>query len=369
MPMPEGEEVPNDKSSQQVNDLLASTDIARAVGDEQFKRFLDYLPFGVAVFRVNEGKRRIAYVNTAFEKLSGHTADELIGASWNVLYSFKAENDSGTLEQALEKSEDFLGVFRRQLPDESFVVQAYASAVENDDGSENYRIVALVDVSTRDGVQFEELEKQIKEKDLLLKELHHRVRNNLQLILSLLRLESRGARRGEDVDLERLAGRVHALALLYSTLSSGEGKPDVDLGMHLSQIASASLEAHGLEGVRLDLRVSHCPVSINVAMPAGLVVNELLTNTFKYAFDGREEGTIFIECVCENDTQYRIVYTDDGVGLPNGVTWPEEGKLSSLIVESLQENTGAQVRTESSPGKGVRTIIEFTHVPPSKRVN
>ena len=75
----------------------------------------------------------------------------------------------------------------------------------------------------------------------------------------------------------------------------------VDLGPYLSEIASASVRAHAVGGITLDLKMSYCPVSINVAMPAGLLINELLMNTFKYAFRGRDTGTIRIECQCEDE--------------------------------------------------------------------
>ena len=100
-----------------------------------------------------------------------------------------------------------------------------------------------------------------------------------------------------------------------------------------------SARAHSVGGIDLDLKVSYCPVSINVAMPAGLLVNELLMNTFKYAFIGRDKGTIRIECRCEGEERYRIVYADNGVGFPHGVTWPSRGKLGALILQTLRENT------------------------------
>jgi two-component sensor histidine kinase len=110
--------------------------------------------------------------------------------------------------------------------------------------------------------------------------------------------------------------------------------------------------------------MSYCPVSINVAMPAGLLVNELLMNSFKYAFAGREKGTISIACDCE-DQRHRIVYADDGVGLPQGVNWPTAGKLGALIVQTLRENT-RQLRFDvvSDPGLGMGATIEFIYSPP-----
>jgi len=130
--------------------------------------------------------------------------------------------------------------------------------------------------------------------------------------------------------LERLAGRVESLAILYRTLSDDEHKDEIDLGVYLTQIASAVMTAHATEGIRLDLKLDAYPVSINVAMRTGLVVNELLTNAFKHAFVGRAGGTIKLHSVVDGEG-CRVFVADDGMGLPPGVIWPKPGKLGALI--------------------------------------
>jgi two-component sensor histidine kinase len=194
---------------------------------------------------------------------------------------------------------------------------------------------------------------------LLLRELQHRVKNNLQMITALIRLEARNmpddaSQKGFD----RLAGRVEALALLYRFLSADDQDQAVDLGVYLSEIASAVMHAHAIEGIHLDLQVDTWPVSINVAMPAGLLVNELLTNALKYAFDGHNGGTITLHSLVDA-YGCRVMVSDDGVGLTPGVRWPEPGKLSAMIVRSLRENARARVEVDSAPAKGMRVTIFF----------
>jgi two-component sensor histidine kinase len=94
-------------------------------------------------------------------------------------------------------------------------------------------------------------------------------------------------------------------------------------------------------------------------MPAGLVVNELLTNALKHAFVGREGGTITLHSLSDGNG-CRVTVADDGVGLPEGVTWPKPGKLSALIVQSLRENAKAALEVESKPGQGMCVTILFT---------
>lgn len=351
---------------EQVGELLSSPEMAKAVESEEFKRLLDHVPIAIVISRGAGEEQRIVYANLAFEALTGRTLAKIEGKSWSVLDFFVSEDDPAlALGQAVSEGEDFIGIFRAETHGGMPVLaQAYASQIEGDDGSESYRIAALVDVADSERSQREEFEKQIREKDLLLRELQHRVKNNLQLITALIRLEARAAQRGDKVDFDRLASRVDTLSLLYQALSTDHWGPLVDLAPYLSEIASASVRAHGTDGIRLDLKMGYCPVSINVAMPVGLLVNELLTNAFKYAFEGRDGGTIGIECACEDNDRYRVVVADDGVGFPQGVDWPEPGKLGALILQTLRENTRQlNFQLTSRPGKGARATIEFVYRP------
>jgi two-component sensor histidine kinase len=151
---------------------------------------------------------------------------------------------------------------------------------------------------------------------------------------------------------------VDALAILYQALSPDSQDDEIDLGVYLSQIASAVMTSHAVEGIRLDMKVDTYPVSINVAMPTGLVVNELLTNSLKHAFADRDGGRITLHSVVDGDG-CRVVVADDGVGLPPGEIWPKRGKLGALIAQSLKENAKAAFEVSSSPGNGTRVTIIF----------
>jgi PAS domain S-box-containing protein len=357
------EETPEATAQQeQVTDLFTSVELTHAMGTEEFKRFLDLFPIAVIISRDAAGDQRIVYANKAAEGLTGKTSAEFVGRNWSLLADYKDETDlQVTLPQRLaEAGEEYHGTFQRELPD-PLVVEAYAGYIQNDDSADNYRIVALIDVTARARAEREEFARQLRDKDLLLKELQHRVKNNLQLITALIRLDARNQRHGDKVNLDRLAGRIESLQLLYRDLSAdGLGKT-VDLGHYLSQIASAVMHTYAVDGIRLDIKVDYAMVSVNLAMPVGLLVNELLTNAFKYAFAGRGSGTLTLRCLHEDESSYRIVVADDGIGLPEGTTWPVPGKLGALILTSLHENAKTQFGVESSPEKGTRVTIDFVH--------
>lgn len=352
-----------DERVEQVDEMLASTEMADALENNRFRRFLDRIPIAIAVSELGDGKERIVYANPEFERLTGIGGIE--GKGWSVLDEAgepRAGHSSlaAIIGQSSEEPEEFC----LRAGAEPLMVEVYSHVIDNDDGVHAFRLAAILELRAPklDGDQ-DELRRKLLEKDLLLREVQHRVKNNLQMIAALIRLEARTVSSEElRAPFNRLAGRIEALHLLYQTLANDkhDGAGDmVDLGAYIGSIASAVMKSHAVEGIRLDLRLDAYPVSLNVAMPAGLVVNELLTNALKYAFVGRDGGTITLHSVVEEGT-CRVAVADDGVGLPEGAEWPEAGKLSSLILDSLRENAKAEVKVESSPGGGMRVTMSFT---------
>lgn len=343
-----------------VEKLLAATDLAGTLGNDQFKRFLDRIPLAIVIADLKDGDR-IVYANPMFQKLSGHLAEDIRGKPLTVLRGKGDGKSVGRdIGRALVEESERVGTFYVEtLNSEPVLVDAYSYVIDDDRNDRPYRLVALVDIRGYVSAASEELEHRIRDKDTALRELQHRVKNNLQIITALIRLEARNVPSGTPREpFDRLAGRVESLALLYSLLSADDQSKDVDLGVYLSQIASAVMSTHAVEGIRLDLRIEPYPVSVNVAMPTGLVVNELLTNALKHAFGDRKSGTVTLHSLLHKDG-YRVMVADDGVGLPAGVEWPKPGGLGVLILDTLRENARAEIEVQSSPGEGTRITIVF----------
>lgn len=346
-----------------VEQLLENPDLAGALESDRFKQFLDHIPIAIAVSELQSSEgtdESIVYANIEFERLTGQVAAEVEGKPWDLVAGrAAASDDERRLSEAIADEQDYIGVFTIRHDDATVNVDAWSNIIEDDDGKAVFRLVALADADRRGEADPDEVERRMREKDTLLRELQHRVRNNLQMITALIRLEARNMPdNATDERLDRLAGRLEALALLYRSLSAEGASESIDLGVYLSEIATAVMHAHAVEGIHLDLQVDTWPVSINVAMPAGLVVNELLTNALKHAFVGRDGGTISLHSLVD-ESGCRVVVGDDGVGLPAGVTWPKAGKLGAMIVRSLRENARARVEVDSKPGEGLRVVIFF----------
>ncbi len=349
----------DDPMDPHVEALLDTPDLAGALESERFKHFLDHLPIATAVAELQPAER-IIYVNLEFERLTGRPAAAIEGKAWDfVPGEAAAAGDDRALCEAIVGEQDYMGVFSIERDGGPVLVDAWSNIIEDDSGAAAFRLIALADTANRAHADRRELEQRIRDKDTLLRELQHRVRNNLQMITALIRLEARNMPPdASDERLDRLAGRIQALALLYQAMTVEELGDSVDLGVYLGQIASAVMSAHAVEGIRLDLKVDSWPVSINVAMPAGLVVNELMTNALKHAFKGRDVGVITLHGLVD-EYGCRVVVADDGVGLAPGVVWPAPGKLGAMIVQSLRDNARAGMEVVSEPGRGLRVTILF----------
>jgi two-component sensor histidine kinase len=348
-----------DKDSEDVAQLLATPGLADALESDRFKQFLDHVPVAIAVSEVGPSEA-ITYCNLEFERLTGQPAAKIQGNDWRVLPGVAApRGDDTSLGEAVQNDQEYIGAFTIDRDGNRVDVDAWSNTIESDEGVPMFRLVALASTGQRDRAPGEEYDQLLRDKDVQLRELQHRVKNNLQMITALIRIEARNVPDGQTGEpFDRLAGRVQALAILYDLLA-GEGADDgIDLGVYLSQVASSVMQAHAVEGIRLNLKVDTWPVSINVAMPAGLVVNELMTNALKHAFVGRDGGTIEVSSLV-TETGCRVVVSDDGVGLPEGETWPQSGKLSAVIAQSLRQNAKAQLEVHSELNEGLRVSIFF----------
>src|SRR5688572_12639910 len=205
----------------QVETLLATPDLADALDSEPFRRFLDQVPIAIVVSEMRDDER-IVYVNPEFEKVSGESAADIIGQAWTVLQGKVDDSQrEDALGVAIAETSDFIGTFRiERAADGPTVVDAYSNIIVDDDGKPSYRLAALLVVDTLDNEGREELEQRLREKDTRLLEIQHRVKNNLQMITALIRIEARKAQgRIDSAPFDRLAGRIESIQLLYSLFS------------------------------------------------------------------------------------------------------------------------------------------------------
>lgn len=227
--------------------------------------------------------------------------------------------------------------------------------------------VSIVDLTRQKQIEAA-IRDALREKDALLREIHHRVKNNFQVIVSLLKLQSRGI---DDPELkaafQESVNRVHTMAMVHERLYGEGDLATVEGGDYLQAIVTDLKRLFG-GGARITTRVEAdpAPMAVDTAIPCGLIVNELVSNCFKHAFPGRRSGSIQVElCRMKGDSRgshYRLTVRDDGVGIDPALALDKVESVGLRLVTTLAEKQlGGSVEFERDHGTSFR--IGFT-VPP-----
>jgi len=207
----------------------------------------------------------------------------------------------------------------------------------------------------------EGLRASLQEKEALLKEVHHRVKNNLQVMTSLLRLEtSRTSEPGARRVLKDMQGRILSMALLHETLYRTGIFGRVDLANYLQQLAGQLFRAHNASSAQVSLALELSPVQADIdqAIPCGLIVNELLANSLKHAFVKGQTGEVRLRLQQDAEGEVRLQVSDTGVGLPDDFEARRAGSLGLQLVSDLARQLGG--RLEVGPRPGARFVVAFT---------
>ncbi len=200
----------------------------------------------------------------------------------------------------------------------------------------------------------------LKEKEMLLQEIHHRVKNNLQVISSLLNLQSRNVTNAEILNVLRESqDRIRTMALIHEKLYQSENLASIDFGSYLKSLTSHLISTYRSSSgsARLQLDVDDVILSLETAVPCGLIVNELMSNALKYAFlDGRQ-GIILITLHKNEDGQTSISVADNGVGLPAGFDIHKSASLGLRLVTMLVGQIHGTLLTTNENGTKFEVVF------------
>jgi PAS domain S-box-containing protein len=204
------------------------------------------------------------------------------------------------------------------------------------------------------------LKTALAEKNVLLREVNHRVKNNLAIVSSLLNLQA-----GQISDpqarkaLQESRERVRTIGLIHEKLYRTRDVTHIDIGEYLSGLAAQVIESYlgGAGRVRLETRIEPVSMNIDQAVPCGLIVNELVTNALKYGFPAGRSGTVRVDLERSGDGNLTLIVADDGAGFPENVDIRTAKSMGMQIVALLSEQLGGS--GEFLPGKGVTFRLTF----------
>ncbi len=210
---------------------------------------------------------------------------------------------------------------------------------------------SLRDITERKNIELK-LKKSLEEKEMLLKEIHHRVKNNLMIISSLLNLQSQYIKDKASQDIfKESQNRARSMALIHERLYQSTDLKRIDFGEYITSLATELFHTYvsAPSLIEQKINVEDILLDINTAIPLGLIVNELITNSLKHAFPEGKNGEINIDFHSKDD-QYELTVKDNGIGFPEDIDFQNTDSLGLRIVNSLTEQIDGEITLDTNNG-------------------
>ncbi len=308
--------------------------------EERFRRVVESAPNAMVMINAHG---RIEMVNKQAEHLFDYTRTEMLGKMVEILVPDRFRHGHP------EKRGMFFGdlqsrpmgagrdLFGRRKNGSEFPVEIGLNPIETEEGM--MVLSAIVDISDRKQKE-KRIEIALKEKDLLLGEIHHRVKNNLQVVHSLLNLQSSLI---SDATVKSMLmdsqNRIQSMALIHQTLYQSNDFANVDFGGFLDALVPTLIASYGIDvkniGLKIDAGAVYLP--INSAIPCGLLINELITNALKHAFPKNSRGNISVTLAREENNKIHLVISDTGIGISNDLNIDNIETLGLRLVALLSQ--------------------------------
>lgn len=280
----------------------------------------------------------IEYVNPQFSKITGYSGKEVIGKNPRILQSGqtpdKVYND---LWDSLKNGKTWKGEFiNRNKNGTIFLFSESISPIMDEiNGGITHFIGVGEDITSRHENE-KKIEQALKEKTVLLSEVHHRVKNNLAIISGLLEMQTMKTPELSEI-LNLSQNRIHSIAQVHELMYQSNNFSQVNLGDYINEMSKTISFSYNSEQLNVQVKVSaaHLELNVNQAIPLGMMINELITNSYSHAFKGLKEGIITIQ-IEQLDGTISIKYSDNGKGIPNLKSFADLNSHRSLGIELIE---------------------------------
>jgi two-component sensor histidine kinase len=226
--------------------------------------------------------------------------------------------------------------------------------------SEDRSVISMIDITERKKVE-EQIKASLHEKEILLREVHHRVKNNMQVISSLLRMQAEKIKDEGYADMLRESQeRIRSMSLLHEKLYQSKDFANVDFKGYVETLVNSLFRSYGVNvnKVKINIRIEDIQLDLENAIPCGLIINELISNSLKYAFPEGREGAVAIDFRSIAGDELELVVADNGVGIPEDVDIKGSETLGLYLVTMLGERQ-LDGEVEFSREGGTKCRIRF----------
>lgn len=331
--------------------------------EEMFRKLFLKAP---GAFIMVDKENRVKKVNQSFEKLFGYSKEELIGRDIDRIIVSKEEYDSVPRMPGndFQEGKFYDDVVRYTKDGEARDILLGAIPVYLD-GEPIAGFGIYIDVTEQKETE-RKLKKSLKEKQVLLEEIHHRVKNNLAIISGFLQLQA------FEIDDKKTKAvlndsqlRIQSIAIVHEMLYQSEEFVDISFETYVRRLTNEVKRTLPLDHQHIDIEINTADVTLNInqAIPCAILINELVTNSYKHAFKGKESGKIWVNMKDEGD-QVFVEIKDDGVGLPEEFSVEEQSSIGMNIIQTLIDQLNGSLEVSNNEGGCFR--IQFKK---SKRFN
>ena len=323
----------------------------------RYRMIGDLIPFGVWAC---DASGNFTYLSASFLSLLNTTLDDVRKKGW--MHLLPREDYDRTIadwRQCVQMGSFWDYEYRITGANGKVAIVLSRGAPHFDEAGKITSWVGIhIDITERKRYE-ERLEASLSEKEVIIKEVHHRVKNNMQVISGFLQLQSNYLEDPVAIDkLNESQQRVRTMALVHEKLYQSRSLGVINAAEYIKSLVADLLNSFSM-ATRVDVKVDVDDVDINLdmAIPCGLIINELVTNSLKHAFAGREEGRLMITMHHREDHTFELIVRDDGAGLPDDFETRSRASLGMQLVNVLVRQLGGELKTEND--QGARFLIVF----------
>lgn len=319
---------------------------------------------------ITDSNGDIEYVNPFFTELTGYTLEDVIGRNPRILQSGETMPETyENMWKTIAEGGVWQGEFRNRKKNGEFYWESVSIGPITDEGGKITHYIAIKQDITDNKNNDIRLKESLQEKETMLKEIHHRVKNNLQIISSLLNMQADRYRNPEAIEaINTSRNRVKAMAIVHENLYRSSDLAKTKMDSYINSLIANIYSVYGVSTERIAFSCSTSGIvfGLDTIIPLGLIINEAISNSLKHAFPDGRGGEIQVELSENSGSNFLLRIKDDGIGVPKGFRTETADSLGMILITGLASQLEGSAKLENKNGTELK--IRFKEVKYRSRI-